>query len=108
MPLYKKSAPRNSSFNVILNLSVKGVSKLYSRMKDSFSQDIEIEIESFSLNRSFQKHHLKYKDTYLKYIQFRTLHHTSLQMKTFLRWESRILIYAAFVLKRLIQLNRCY
>ena len=30
---------------------------------------------SFSLSKSFNLHHQKYKDTYLKYIQFRTLHH---------------------------------
>ena len=32
-------------------------------------------IGSFCLSKSFQYHHLHYKDTYLKYIQFRTLHH---------------------------------
>ena len=83
MPLYEESAPRNSSVNVLLNLITKGVS---TRMKDSFSHELanavdkwrkntEIEIENISLSRSFLKHHLRYKDTYLKYIQFRTLHH---------------------------------
>ena len=33
MPLYQESAPRNSSLNVILNLSTKGTSKLYRIMK---------------------------------------------------------------------------
>ena len=86
MLLYQESAPRNSALNVILNLSTKGTSKLYSIMKDSFSHVLDIaadkwndnadlEIGSFSLDRSFQYHHLRYKDTYLKYIQFRTLHH---------------------------------
>ena len=28
-----------------------------------------------SFRKSFLQHHLRYKDTYLKYIQFRTLHH---------------------------------
>ena len=32
-------------------------------------------MESISVSRSFIKHHIVYKDTYLKYIQFRTLHH---------------------------------
>ena len=79
MNLYEETALRNSSLNVILDLSVKGVSKLYIRMKDSFShvldnvvdqwrEHTDIEIESFSLSRSFQKYHLKYQDTYLKYI----------------------------------------
>ena len=64
MNLYEETALRNSSLNVILDLSVKGVSKLYIRMKDSFShvldnvidkqrEHTEIEIESFSLSRSF-------------------------------------------------------
>ena len=55
-------------------------------MKDSFSHVLDIAadkwndktnlgIVSFNLGRSFQYHHLRYKDTYLKYIQFRTLHH---------------------------------
>ena len=86
IPLYAVSAPRDSSLNVLLNTSAKGCSKLYSRMKDSFSHVSEnivekwkdstaIEIETISVGRSFMKHHQKYKDTYLKYIQFRTLHH---------------------------------
>ena len=32
-------------------------------------------MESISLGHSFTKHHINYKDTYLKYIQFRTLHY---------------------------------
>ena len=35
---------------------------------------MDIELETIILGRSFMKHHAKYKDTYLKYIQFRTLH----------------------------------
>ena len=33
-----------------------------------------IEVETISLGRSFLKHQLKYKDTYLKYIQFIIVH----------------------------------
>ena len=84
--MYVEDAPRNSSLNVFLNQSKKGVSKLYSQMKDSFSHVLDIAVDkssentdldfvSFSLSSSFQKHHIRYKDTYLKYIQFRTLHH---------------------------------
>ena len=72
--------------NVFLNLSDKGASRLYSRMKESFShvldnafeiwtKKVDIDIGSFCLSKSFHYHHLRYKDTYLKYIQFRTLHH---------------------------------
>ena len=86
LPLHGEELPRNSSLNVFLNLSNKGVSRIYSRMKESFShvldnaveiwtRNIDIDIEIFCLSKSFHYHHLKYKDTYLKYIQFRTLHH---------------------------------
>ena len=75
-----------SSLNVPLNLSNKGVSCLFSRMKDSFSHVLDIAVAkwgentdldfgSFCLSKSFQKHHLRYKDAYLKNIQFRTLQH---------------------------------
>ena len=70
----------------MLNLSVKGSSGLYSIMKGSFThildnavdrwnENIELDLGSFSLSKSFKYHHLRYKDTYLKYILFRTLHH---------------------------------
>ena len=59
---------------------------MYSQMKitssslldtavDKWCANSELDFNNFDLNRSFQKHHLIYKDTYLKYIQFRTLHH---------------------------------
>ena len=55
-------------------------------MKDSFEHvldntmakwkdNMEINVETISVGRSFMKHHMKYKDTYLKYIQFQTLRH---------------------------------
>ena len=52
-------------------------------MKHSSSQVLDtavakwsdFEFNSFEFGRSFHKHHILYKDTYLKYIQFRTLHH---------------------------------
>ena len=76
MPLCEESHPRNSSLNVILNLSTKAASNLYIRMKDSFShvldnavdkwnENSDIELETISLGRSFYKHHFRYKDTYL-------------------------------------------
>ena len=82
----KKNFLKNSSLNVFLNLTFKGVSRIYSRMKDShthildnavdiWTSKLEVDIESFCLSKSFHFHHLHYKDTYLKYIQFRTLHH---------------------------------
>ena len=37
VPLYVEDAPRNSSLNVFLNQSKKGVSKIYSQMKEPFT-----------------------------------------------------------------------
>ena len=86
LPLHNEEFPRNSSLKVLLNLSGKGVSRLYGRMKESFSHVLDnaaeiwvdktvLNIGSFCLSKSFHYHHSRYKDTYLKYIQFRTLHH---------------------------------
>ena len=86
MPLYEEDQPKNGSLNMFLNQTVKGVSKMYSQMKttsssvldtavDKWCANSELDFNNFDLSRSFQKHHLIYNDTYLKYIQFRTLHH---------------------------------
>ena len=42
---------------------------------NKWSEKSELEMESICVSRSFIKHHTVYKDTYLKYIQFCTLHH---------------------------------
>ena len=34
-----------------------------------------MEIETVRVSRSLLEHHIKYEDTYLKYLKFRTLHH---------------------------------
>ena len=86
IPLYCETLLRNSTINSLVNLNRKGCSRLYSKIKDSddhvlnniatkWHEKTGLEIESFSLGRSFSKHHINYKDTYLKYIQFRTLHY---------------------------------
>ena len=86
LPLLEEDAPKNSSINIFLNQTKKGVSKIYSQMKTSSShvldtavakwcENTDFNLNSFEFGRSFHKHHLLYKDTYLKYIQFRTLHH---------------------------------
>ena len=71
-PLYSESLPRNSSLNDLLNLSMKGCSKLYIRMKDSYNHvlnnivtKMNIEMETISFGRSFMKHQLQYKDTFI-------------------------------------------
>ena len=86
LPPYSETLPRNSTVNILMNKSSKGCSKLYTMIKDSndtvldnivnkWSEKSELEMESICISRSFIKHHTVYKDTYLKYIQFRTLHH---------------------------------
>ena len=83
VPLQFETLPRNSTLNMLVNLNKKGCSRLYSKIKGSNSYILDsivdkwsaINIDSMSLSRSFSKHHIHYKDTYLKYLQFRTLHH---------------------------------
>ena len=86
VPLRFEELPRNSTMNMLVKLNTKGCSRLYSKIKDSnshvldtlvekWSVDSDIDTDSISMSRSFHKHHTKYKDTYLKYLQFRTLHH---------------------------------
>ena len=83
VPLQFETLPRNSTLNMLVNLNKKGCSRLYSKIKDSNVDILDsivdkwsaINIDSMSLSRSFSKHHIHYKDTYLKYLQFRTLHH---------------------------------
>ena len=86
VPLHIEESPRNSSLNIFLNQTKKGVSRIYSQMKQSndyilegasnkWFSTAELNIESSDFSRSFRFHHNIYKDTYLKYIQFRTLHH---------------------------------
>ena len=37
---------------------------------DKWNEDVDIELSKICIGRSFLNQHLKYKDTYLKYIQF--------------------------------------
>ena len=86
VPLHTEEFPRNSSLNIFLNQTKKGVSRIYSQMKqfnvhilegvsNKWFLTAELSIDSSDFSRSFRFHHNIYKDTYLKYIQFRTLHH---------------------------------
>ena len=85
-PLYCETLPRYSTINIPIKLSLKGCSRLYSKIKDSNDHVLHnivtkcnnktvIALETSGLGRSFTKHHINNKDTYLKYIQFRTLHY---------------------------------
>ena len=86
LPLHDEEQPLNIALNTILNLSVKGSSKLYTLLNGSsdhildiaserWNEKTDLNILRFSLRQSFNYHHHRYKYTYLKYIQFRTLHH---------------------------------
>ena len=86
VPLRFETLPRNSTLNMLVNLNTKGCSRLYSKVKnsdthildtlvDKWAENSDVVTDTISISRSFQKHHLNYKDTYLKYLQFRTLHH---------------------------------
>lgn len=48
-----------------------------------WKENLHTEMETSSLGICFMKHHLRYKDTYLKYIQFCTLHHRFYTNETF-------------------------
>ena len=71
---------------MLVNLNKKGCSRLYSKVKNSnthvldtivekWMANTDIDTDTLSMSRSFYKHHINYKYTYLKYLQFRTLHH---------------------------------
>ena len=118
VPLYTEEAPRNSSLNIFLNQSKKGLSRIYSQMKQSnnhiletasqkWSSIVEIDLDSFELSRSFHKHHTIYKDTYLKNIQFRTLHHRFFTNEKLFKMGIKNRTYVVFVKDMLIQLSTC-
>ena len=83
VPLRFETLPRNSTLNMLVNLNTKGCSRLYSKIKGSNTHVLDsivekwsaVDIDSLSFSRSFSKHHIHYKDTNLKYLQFRILHH---------------------------------
>ena len=81
----QESFPKNSALNKLLNIDTKGCSKLYKLLKgtnthiidnisDIWEQKCEIHLATFEICTSFNLHHACYSDTYLKYIQFRTIH----------------------------------
>ena len=78
---------------MILNMVLKGCSKLYKILKDqndyilvkitdTWSLEIDLNIGSFDLSSSFNLHHSCYNNVYLKYILFRTLHNGFYTNKT--------------------------
>ena len=76
--------PVHSYLNIVLSLDKKGVSNIYKIMlgkhnnilletSDKWNEKMNLSISSFSIGRSFKKIST-IDDTYLRYIQFRTLH----------------------------------
>ena len=84
LPMHIPLMPTNSCLNTVLSLDKKGVSNIYKIMlgknknilvetSDKWNEKMELSISSLSMGRSFKKI-LIIDDTYLRYIQFRTLH----------------------------------
>ena len=84
-PVESEPLPRKCGLNLLLNINKKGSSKLYRKLKGSNEHILDNICESwkersgpefcnFSLSTSFSLHHAMYQNTYLKYIQFSTLH----------------------------------
>ena len=65
---------------------------------NKWNDKIDMDIGSFSLSRSFNYHHLRYKDTYLRYIQFRTLHHSFYTNELLFKMGIKVRINAFFAL----------
>ena len=59
-PDYREPRPKNSFLNTELT--------------DKWSNKTDLDYTSFELQKSFHLHHASFKDCYLKYTQFRTLH----------------------------------
>ena len=84
-PEYREPRPKKSFLNSILSVDIKGESNLYKlllpkgnqilgELSDKWVTKTELEFSNFELQKSFQLHHASFKDCYLKYTQFRTLH----------------------------------
>ena len=84
-PDYREPRPKNSILNTILSADLKGVANLYKlllpngnqilgELTDKWSNKADLEFTSFELQKSFHLHHTSFKDCYLQYTQFRTLH----------------------------------
>ena len=84
LPLENPTAPVNSYLNIVLSLDKKGVSNIYKIMlgnhnnilletSNKWNEKMNLNLSSFSIGRSFRKITI-IDDTYLRYIQFRTLH----------------------------------
>ena len=84
LPMHIPLEPVNSYLNIVLSLDKKGVSNIYKIMlgknknilvetSNKWNEKMELSISSLSMGRSFRKITI-IDDTYLKYIQFRTLH----------------------------------
>ena len=84
LPIQNPTDPVNSYLNIVLSLDKKGVSNIYKIMlgnhsnilletSNKWNEKMNLNLSSFSIGRSFRKITI-IDDTYLRYIQFRTLH----------------------------------
>ena len=85
IPDCRKPYPRNSFLNTILAVDKRGVSNLYRTLQhegnhvlgeinSKWEEKTLLSFSSIDISRSFVFHHSLYKDCYLKYMRFRTLH----------------------------------
>ena len=88
IPETREPYPRNSFLNTILAIDKKGVSNLYRILHHKWEEKTLLNFSSIDIS-IFVFHHSLFKDCYLKYTQFRTLHRSFTLMKSILKWESK-------------------
>ena len=82
---HREPHPRNSFLNTFLAVDSKGVSNLYRTLQQqgnhilgeisgNWKKKLAVDFCPIDISRSFTFHHSLFKDCYLKYTQFRTLH----------------------------------
>ena len=105
--LQLESFPRNSALNKLINLDNKGCAKLYKLLKgpnthiiDNISNiwenKCDIHLATFDISTSFNLHHACHNDTYLKYIQFRTIHKRFYTNDKLKKWAKKIHQFAHY------------
>ena len=85
IPDSREPLPRNSFLNTILSMDTKGVANIYrvlnkkgnqiiGEVQHKWFEKIYLQFDTMEISKSFAFHNSLFKDCYLKYTQFRTLH----------------------------------